>query len=240
MTNRRRVSVCALVWGVVLLAGCGSSSSKTTSAVSSSPVASPSATPASVAHLQKIVLQVADLPTGWKGTPYKTNPNHAADQAARVKCLGARNTDSDKVAEAHSEDFALGDASISSSASTYRSQSDIDVDLAMMHSPKLSSCFDQLMKKTLVATMPAGTTVASSSIKITPGSAGGPVNVIATGTGTIKVSVNGQQVLFYVSVAYITGPLIEAQVDTFNVGSPVPASVVNPLVATVATRAAQG
>ena len=110
----------------------------------------------------------------------------------------------------------------------------------MMHSPKLSSCFDQLMKKTLVATMPAGTTVASSSIKITPGSAGGPVNVIATGTGTIKVSVNGQQVLFYVSVAYITGPLIEAQVDTFNVGSPVPASVVNPLVTTVATRAAQG
>ena len=88
--------------------------------------------------------------------------------------------------------------------------------------------------------MPAGIKIASSSIKITPGSAGGPANVVATGTGTIEVSVNGQQVSFYVSVAYVTGPLIEAEVDTFNAGSPVPASVVNPLVATVATRASKG
>jgi hypothetical protein len=34
--------------------------------------------------------------------------------------------------------------------------------------------------------------------------------------------------------------LIEAEVDAQNVGSPVPSSVVNPLVSTVATRAAQG
>ena len=113
-------------------------------------------------------------------------------------------------------------------------------DLVMMHSPKLSSCFDQLMKKTLATTMPAGVKIASSSIKITPGSAGGPANVVATGTGTIEVSVNGQQVPFYVSVAYITGPLIEAEVDTFNAGAPVSASVVNRLVATVATRASKG
>jgi hypothetical protein len=41
-------------------------------------------------------------------------------------------------------------------------------------------------------------------------------------------------------VAFITGPLIEAEVDAENVGTPVPASVVNRLVATVATRAAKG
>jgi hypothetical protein len=100
-------------------------------------------------QLQAIVLQTADPPTGWKGPRYKTDPRHAAGQAAMVKCMGARNTDPHKVAEAHSDDFALGDARNSSSATSYQSQSDLDADLAMPHSPKLSSCYDQLIQKTL-------------------------------------------------------------------------------------------
>lgn len=157
-----------------------------------------------------------------------------------MKCVGARDTDSDKVAEAHSDDFALGDASISSSATSYRAQSDLNTDVATLHSPKLSPCFGQMMKKQLAASLPAGATTESASIKITPGSAGCPANVVATGTGTIKVRANGQQVPVYLTVAFITGPLIEAEVDTENVGTPVPASVVNPLVATVATRDGKG
>ena len=172
--------------------------------------------------------------------PYKPDPNAAADNAALVKCVGARDTDSDKVAEAHSDDFDLGNASISSSAASFRLQSDLGSDVAMLHSPRLSRCFKQMTRKQLAAAFPAGTKIKSTSIKITPGSAGGPANVVATGTGTIKVRVNGQRVSVYLTVAFITGPLIEAQVDTENVGAPVPASVVSPLVATVATRAAKG
>ena len=96
------------------------------------------------------------------------------------------------------------------------------------------------MKKQLAASLPPGGTIESASIKIAPGSAGGPANVVATGTGTVKVGMNGQQVPVYLTVTFITGPLIEAEVDAENVGTPVPASVVNPLVATVATRAAKG
>ena len=185
-------------------------------------------------------MRPADLPQGWKGTPYQPDPNDSADNAAMMKCVGARNTDSDKVAEANSDNFALGNASISSSAASYRSQSDLNADVATLHSPKLSPCFEQMMKKQLAASLPAGSTIESASIKITPGSAGSPANVVATGTGTIKVRVNGQQAPLYLTVAFITGPLIEAQVDTENVGAPVPASVVNPLLATVATRAVKG
>jgi hypothetical protein len=208
---------------------------------STSPATSASATtPASLSQLKKIVLQPADLPSGWKGAPFQPDPNESANNAAFVKCVGARNTESDKVAEAHSDDFALGDAGISSSAASYRSQSDLDTDVRTLHSPKLSPCFEQMMKKQLRASLPAGSTIESASIKITPGSAGGPANVVATGTGTIKVRVNGQHVRVYLTVAFITGPLIEAEVDTENVGTPLPAPVVNPLVATVATRAAKG
>jgi hypothetical protein len=196
--------------------------------------------PASLSQLKKIVLRPADLPSGWKGAAYQPDPNDSADNAALMKCVGARDTDSDKVAEAHSDDFALGNASISSSATSYRSQSDLDSDEATLHNPKVSPCFEQMTKKQLAASLPAGSVIESTSIKITPGSAGGPANVVATGTGTIKVQADGQQIPVYLTVAFITGPLIEAEIDTENVGAPVPASVVNPLVATVATRAAEG
>ena len=65
-------------------------------------------------------------------------------------------------------------------------------------------------------------------------------NVVATGTGTIKAITNGQHITFHVSAAFITGPLIEAEAGTFNVVTPVPASVLKPLVVAVATRAAKG
>jgi len=96
------------------------------------------------------------------------------------------------------------------------------------------------MKTQLATALPAGSTVDSASIKITPGSAGGPANVVATGTGIVKVTVSGQQVPIYLTVAFITGPLIEAEVDTENSDAPVPASVVSPLVTAMATRAAKG
>jgi hypothetical protein len=247
MSSNRLLRIGVAGCAVALLAGCSSSTSKTPPATSSSssvspssPAASSSAAPAPLAQLKKIVLQRADLPAAWKGTPYQADPSNAADQATMVKCVGARNTDPDKVAEANSEDFGLGNASISSSATSYRSQSDLAVDTAILHSPKVSTCFDQLLSKQLATSLPAGAKIASESLKITPGSAGAPANVIATGKGTINVTLNGQQVAVYITIAFITGPLIEAEVDTENVGTPVPASLVQSLVTTVATRAAKG
>jgi hypothetical protein len=238
--KRSRAPLYAGIAAVFVIAGGGTAYALAGHGSTPSPTSASAATPASLSQLKKIVLQPADLPSGWKGAPYHPGPNDSASNAAMVKCIGARNTGSGQVAEAHSDDFALGVASISSSATSYRSRSDLNSDVAMLHSPKLSSCFAQVIKKQLAAALPAGATIESASIKITPGSAGGPASVAATGTGTIKVRVNGRQVPAYLTVAFITGPLIEAEVDTENVGTPVPASVVKRLVATVATRAAKG
>lgn len=267
MWVKRVLGVSVVACGVVVLAACGNSTTKghptsnnsavtsdspasaspgtssgasSAASTSSAPSASSGASPAPLSELKKIVLRQTDVPSGWKGTPYKPDPTDSANQAALVQCVGSRNTDSDKVAEAHSDDFSLGDATISSAATSYRSQSDLDTDVAMLHSPKLGPCYEQLVKKQLGASLPAGATIDSASIQIMPGSAGGPANLAGTGTGTIKVRVNGQQVPLYLTVAFIVGPLIQAEVDTENIGTPVPASVVNALVATVATRAAKG
>jgi hypothetical protein len=231
---KRFVGGCAVGCVVAMLAACGSSSPKTPSAS-----ATPSATPASLSQLKKIVLRTADFPAGWKGSAYQPDPNESAENAALAKCVGARDTDSDKVAEANSDNFSLADASISSSATSYRSPSDLTTDVGILHSPKVSPCFEQMLKSQLGTALP-GATVKSGSLKITPGSAGAPANVVATGSGTFKIEYSGQLVPVYLTVAFITGPLIEAEIDTENIGAPVPASVVNPLVAAMATRAAKG
>ena len=136
------------------------------------------------------------------------------------------------------KDFTLGDAVVESNAISYRSQSDIDTDVAAIHGPKFAPCVDQLMKSQEAQSQPPGTPIVAS-FKMKPGSGGGPANVVGTGTGTIKTGVIGQQVVRYLSFTYITGPLIEAEVDTTNVGAPLPASEVRSLVAAVATRAAK-
>jgi hypothetical protein len=232
---------------IAVLAGCGGSSSKTASTVggssapsSSSPTESPSASPAPLPQLQKIVLQPTDLPAGWKGTPYHADPSDAAYDAAFTRCLGMRNTDADKVAEADSDDFARGDATISSSATSYRSQSDVDADVAALHSPKYAPCLERVTKTVVATSLPKGARVESVSVKIALGSAGGPTNVVATAVGAIVVSVSGQLGVSYLTDTFITGPLLEADVVTFNVGRPVRASLVKSLVATVANRAADG
>jgi hypothetical protein len=246
MWTPRHVRVCVTGLGIALIAGCSSASPSTSTAGSPSslaaspPAASPPATAASPSQLSRTVLQAVDLPAGWKSKPYTADPRQAASQAALTKCVGTRNTDSDKVAEAHSPGFAYGAASVSSSAASYRSQSALDSDIAMLKSPKLASCYEQTLKKQLVTALPSGATIESASFKITPGAVGDPANVVATGTGAVKVTVKGQRVAVYASIAYITGPLMEVEVDTTNIGEPVTASLVRSMVARVAARAAKG
>ena len=109
-----------------------------------------------------------------------------------------------------------------------------------MHSAKLGPCFDRQAQELFAKSLPAGATVDSVSSKFTAGSGGGPSNVVGSGVMTVKVTANGQQVVLYLTVAFITGSLIEAEVDTQNVGKPVPASLLKSLVAKVADRAAKG
>ena len=193
-----------------------------------------------MAHLKEIVLRFPDLPTGSTAHPNKVDPNAAANQAAMVKCMGARDTAPGKLAEAHSELFALGNAVLSSSASSYRSQSDVDADNAMLRSPKASPCVDQMLRTLLAPSLPKDVAIESSAMKVTPGPAGGPANVVATGTGTINLKIKDDVIRGFWTIAFITGPFIEAQVMTFNTDTPLPASQVQSMVAAVATRAAKG
>jgi hypothetical protein len=254
MSNTRFSGACALAGVLVLLAGCGSSSSGSSKASGTTPAnssgtpptsssaaiatPSPTVTPATVVQLKKIVLRPGDLSSSWKAAPLEGGSDDSSDQAQLMKCVGATNTDEDKVATADSNDYTLGNATISSTASRYKSQSDLDSDLAWLKSPKLSPCFNKLLKKQFAMGLGKGVTLGAVSVKFTPGPGSGPANVAGSGLATGVVNANGQHVKVYVNFVYLTGPLIEAEVDAENVGSPVPAAVLQSAVKAVADRAA--
>ncbi|HTZ43332.1 MAG TPA: hypothetical protein VMB79_05665 [Jatrophihabitans sp.] len=227
---------------LVLLAGCGSSGHHPSAAGSSSPggslaAPSPTASAATVAQLKKIVLQAADLPTGWKGTPAQADSS-ASDEASLLSCIGTgrKNTDPDQVATADSQDFTLGAATISSSATSYRAQSDVDSDKALLSNPKLPSCYSDLLKKQLAAAAPGGAAVGNVSVKFTPGPGTGPANVAGSGAVTVQLTANGRPVPLYIDFAYLTGRQLEAEVDAESAGTPVPASVLQAAIKAVAGR----
>jgi hypothetical protein len=210
-----------------------------TSAPAPASSAPPAASPAPDPQLLAINLQPADLP-GWTGGPDTSDGNDAANNAALAKCVGGRDTQPDLVADVTSQEYTLANATISSDASRYRSQADLTADTAIIKSPKLSSCYDQLLRTEMAASLPGGTTLNSESIVVAPGSAGIRSNVVGTAAGKVNISSGGETADVFVNVAFITGPLIEAEVDFLNVGAPVPATVRNALIAKVAARAAGG
>lgn len=187
-----------------------------------------------------MVLKAADLPTTWAGAPYKpSHPNTAADQAL-AKCVGIPDSTPHLVSDAHSQNFSLGDAAISSQARSYRSSADVTQDTSGLASPKESSCFAKQLRITMNATL-HGATVSDVIMKITPGSGGGPSNVVAMEKGAVTVilTATGKRLTLYVDAAFIAGSLIEAEVDMESVGQPVPAVLRVKLIAAVASRVAR-
>ena len=184
------------------------------------------------------MLSRADLPSTYKATVYRSDPTDAASQAALVRCVGGKNTNADKVAEVHSDDFALNNSQISSDANTFRSQADLDADVAIIKSPKVSGCYASLLRTELAGSLPSSAKIDSVELKITPGHAGLPSNVVGTGAGRFVITVQAQQVALYVDVAFITGHLIEAEIDFTDVGAPVPQAMQTALINKIAARAA--
>jgi hypothetical protein len=218
------------------------SASAGASSVASLPTASPApitpAGPPATARLTAIALQPSDFTSDWAASAPTPDPNEAAESASLAKCVGGRDTYADQTGDANSPDYSLGTATISSDASSFKTPADIAADVAIIKSPKISACYEQLARTQLLASLPAGSTINSESVAITPGTGGGPSNVVGTGAGTFNVTVNGALSNLYVDVAFITGPLTEAEVDFANIGAPVSPTIRAALIAKVAARAA--
>lgn len=197
-------------------------------------------TPATKAQLSAMVLQTSEVPAGWTGTAHKPSATDAANEAKFDKCLGTKDTDSDKVATADSDDFTLDNGSISSNASSYRSASDVSSDKSALLSSKAADCFQSTLEGEIVATLPKGAQYNDFGFKLTPGGpAGSPKNVVTYGALHMSVAAAGQTVDLYLNVAFIVGRNIEAEIDFENIGGPLDAIIQSGAIKAVADRVAK-
>lgn len=216
-------------------------SAATTSAAGSSAANSSAAGGAAPdeAKLKSLLLTQADVPAGWTGTPASTDTTAGDAQKKQLEtCIGVPDSSQFKVAEAQSQDFGLNNSSISSTADSFRSQDVVDKDVQGIQNPKAGDCFKQSFQSLLTTELPAGAKVDSFDLTVTPGSNGGPSNVAAMAHGHLSVTVQSQTVSLFIDVAFITGHLIEAQVDFFGFGTQIDTATQAKAISAVATRVA--
>jgi hypothetical protein len=259
-----KMIITALAAAALLVAGCSSSTTKgtgsggstaagsstgaapTSSAPASSAAGSASAPPTTSApgidekaRIAGIPIQAGELPSGWKAEPVdKTSAaQDAAQQAEVARCIGGKNTSADRLARSET-DWVQGDDRITSNAQAMRTEADVQADIALFKSPKASSCNEQAARKAIAASLPRGATVTSLKLTITPGTGGGPSNVVAVGHAVVAVLTSGQTVRIYEDFFLIAGKRIEAEVDFTGIGHHIDAALQKQAVSAVADRAA--
>jgi hypothetical protein len=255
---RRGLYAAALAAAALTMASCSSSSSgghgstaisgsvtpppvTTSNAGPTGSTSSGSTTSGTPTHqqLQQIVLQQTDLPAGWTGKPTSPDAGNSDVDTQVQACIGgAQISQSDQVDKVQSDDFNQGESTISSDAASYKSQEAVDNRKAAITSPKADSCFNQALQEELKTSLPAGTTVNNLNFHLTPGSNGGPSNVVATAVGTVTVTAQGQTVTVYVSDAFISGNLVTATVQFEGLGQPIDSAVQAAAIKAVSDRVA--
>ena len=89
--------------------------------------------PPATARLTAIGLQPTDLPADWTPTAHDPDPDGAAESAELAQCVGGRDNYPDQTGDSSSPDYSLDTASISSGATSYRSQADVAADVAIIN-----------------------------------------------------------------------------------------------------------
>jgi hypothetical protein len=249
----RRLSPVMIVGIVAFLAGCASTvsghgraashpnGSPTPPEPTSSSPSTTSSSPSGTVTLEDIPLRRGDLPSDWTGhrpsTGADTDDEKFDDEL--FACVGATGSTADDVDHVDGLEFTNGAADISSGVNRFATQADVDKDIALITNPKFESCMEMVFRHVLVESAPSASSVGDVNFDVTPGSADDPANLVAVASGEVAISTGGQTIKLYLDFAFISGQLIEADIDFENVGAPIDAALENQLIATVAERAAK-
>jgi hypothetical protein len=187
-----------------------------------------------------IVVQPSDLPAGWKPQGFTPPANPLAESTAFSQCVGTPVTAGDAAAVVFSPDYVMGTDYIASSATSFHTKNDVPADAAALTSPKAGTCLAQVDHARLAAELPAGGTVKSSSVRVTPGTGGGASNVVATATSTITFTLKGRSLTLTDDSVFLDAPRIEARIDFFSAVQPLAAATRTAIVNKVADRVAFG
>lgn len=255
--NRPIAIVPALLLVGVLGAACSSSTSgggttaptpsPGTSSSTSSPSTSPSSSASSssggapsTATLKGIVVQQSDLPSGWTGKPAAAETAQDKQTDAQLnRCVGIpASAERDQVQQVMGDDFSKGQATVSSDTSSYKSDADVRQEVAGLRGSKTQSCISSLFRREIKSSLPAGATISAVGLKLDTSHNGGLSNLVGVANGSVTVTGQGKTIKAYLGVGFFTGPQLTGSVSFTSLGTPIPSSFADPILAAVAKRAA--
>jgi hypothetical protein len=152
------------------------------------------------------------------------------------ECVGATVTAHDVAGTAFSPTFVMGTSAITSNAVSFKTLDDVPADTQALADPKASTCLQQVEKNLFTALLPAGSTVKTYQVKVTPGNNGVAANVVAVADSTISYSVKGRSLTLTSEVVYFAAPRIEAQVSFTTAGTAIPVATKAAVLAKVSAR----
>lgn len=105
-------------------------------------------TPPGPDRLAQLVVQAADLPPGWKqDPPERPSGNDDAAWLQIKQCVGVRDLEIKEVAVVPSPPFSHVSANLYSQATSYRSQADLEADVAVLRDPRFTGCYVEERKR---------------------------------------------------------------------------------------------
>ncbi|HEX2064337.1 MAG TPA: hypothetical protein VHE80_07935, partial [Acidimicrobiales bacterium] len=101
------------------------------------------------ATARTIVLQQADMPSGWRGTPHTETPEEQARARAFSLCLGRSDPTPTRSATVYGPDLSNGQIQVSSVATVLKTVEDAKADLDAVRGPKYGDCVATALREDL-------------------------------------------------------------------------------------------
>ena len=87
-----------------------------------------------------VVLQQADMPPGWRGSPHNEDPSERERARALSRCLGRPDPEQGRSAIAYGADLSMGQMQVSSIATVVGTVEDAKADLEAVQGPRYHEC----------------------------------------------------------------------------------------------------
>lgn len=194
------------------------------------------APPPTRAQLQRLLLQQPDFPAGTKSTPQSGDSSDASAQRQLARCVGQRDTGADQVAHVDAPQFTLPQdgTGVASSATSFKTQDDVDAGVSLLTSPKTPNCYKTMLRGQIEQQVGGEATVGPIQAAFAKG--GAASNVAVTLTTSIGIHAGAEHTAVYGTIAFITGTLIGAEVEIERLGHAPSQSEITHYVSLVAGR----
>ncbi len=182
-----------------------------------------------------IVLQIADLPAGWRGAAHTETPLEQARAKDLSLCIGRPDPDTFRSAIVYGPDLMMGQAQVSSIASVLNTVDDALADLAAVRGPKFGPCLVPSFRDDL-ARQAAGARVENVASE--------PLPVESFGDGTVGIRLTADLVYpdrtehLFADLVYISKNRSTVSATFFSFAQPFPAGLEQSLVSRMGNRIA--